>query len=165
MENLPPRILEIDDNLEARLAVQWVLEREHMHVTVADSAEDGLDVLSRAHFDLVITDLRMKNKSGLDVVQETRSHGIRTPFILMTANADLAIRRVAENMGVLAVLDKPVRRQLLLSHVSEALSGSRLSARDSAFLFHPRCGDKCGFSFSGFCYISTSDIPYGVGAG
>jgi DNA-binding NtrC family response regulator len=159
MEAIPPRILTIDDNLEARLAVQGVLEREHMHVTPADSAEDGLDALSRTHFDLVITDLQMRQKSGLDVIQETHNHGIGVPFILLTASADVAIRRVAEHMGVVAVLDKPVRKELLLSQVGQALSRSRLSRPDPAFGFNQRCSAKCGFSFGGFCSISATNIP------
>ena len=57
-----PRILTIDDDGEARLAVQAVLERQQMHVTPAKNAEDGLRALSRAYFDLVITDFRMGHK-------------------------------------------------------------------------------------------------------
>jgi DNA-binding NtrC family response regulator len=54
---LQPRILTIDDG-EARRAVQAILEREQMHVTPAKSAEDGVDALCSAYFDLVITDFR-----------------------------------------------------------------------------------------------------------
>jgi hypothetical protein len=47
------RILTVDDDSEARLAVQAILERQQMLVTLAESAEDGLAALSGAHFDLV----------------------------------------------------------------------------------------------------------------
>jgi DNA-binding NtrC family response regulator len=148
MEHTEPRILTIDDDAEERLAVQWVLERERLHVTPAESAEQGLDNLSRSHFDLVITDLKMRKKNGLDVVLETRNHGIYVPFILLTASADLAIRRVAEQMGV-AVLDKPVHKHVLINQVGKALSDSRRSELVPAFR-HP-CGVKCSFSFDSFC--------------
>jgi DNA-binding NtrC family response regulator len=61
------RILTVDDDSEARLAVQAILERQQILVTLAESAEDGLAALSGAHFDLVITDFRMKQKTGLDL--------------------------------------------------------------------------------------------------
>src|SRR5215467_13863922 len=138
MEQHIPRILTVDDNPDARIAVQGVLQREHMHVMQAENAEDGLNAISRAHFDLVITDLRMKQKSGLDLVLETREHGVRVPFILLTAEADLAIRKVAAEMGVVAVLDKPVRKRILLDHVSHALSNSKLRDIASNDL-HQRC--------------------------
>ena len=156
---IPPRILAVDDDIEARLAVQLVLERQHMYVMLAESGEEGLNALSRAHFDLVITDLHMRPKNGLDLVQETRGHGIGVPFILLTAGSDLAICRVAAKMGVVAVLDKPVRKELLLSHVGEAISSGRLQTATLAFEFHPRCRPACSFSFGSFCPISTTDAP------
>ena len=98
------RILTVDDDSDARLAVQRILERQQMHVTPAESAEDGLSALSSSHFDLVITDFRMRWKTGLDLVRETRERGIGVPFILLTAETDLAIRNVAAELGVMAVL-------------------------------------------------------------
>ena len=116
------RILTVDDDSDARLAVQRILERQQMHVTPAESAEDGLSALSSSHFDLVITDFRMRWKTGLDLVRETRDRGIGVPFILLTAETDLTIRNMAADLGVMAVLNKPVRRQFLLDHVGQVLS-------------------------------------------
>jgi two-component system sporulation sensor kinase A len=154
---LQPRILTVDDDSEARLAVQAILERERMHVTPADSAEDGLDALSRAYFDLVITDFRMAHKTGLDLIQETRDHGVGVPFILLTAEADLAIRKKAADMGVAATLSKPVRRRLLLDQVDRALSTSRLHDGRPPAEPDRRCTAKCSFSIGGFCSLLTRD--------
>jgi hypothetical protein len=76
----------------------------------------------------------------------------------LTASADLAIRKVAEHLGVVAVLDKPVRKELLLNQVGQALSMSRLAGPDPAFVFHQRCSAKCGFSFGNFCSIAVTNI-------
>jgi FixJ family two-component response regulator len=64
----------------------------------------------------------MRWKTGLDLVRETRERGIGVPFILLTAETDLAIRNVAAELRVMAVLNKPVRRQFLLDHVRQVLS-------------------------------------------
>jgi CheY-like chemotaxis protein len=93
------RILTVDDDSDARLAVQRILERQQMHVATAESAEDGLSALSSSNFDLVITDFRMRWKTGLDLVRETRDRGIGVPFILLTAETDLAIRNMAAELG------------------------------------------------------------------
>jgi len=116
------RILTVDDDSDARLAVQRILERQQMHVTPAESAEDGLSALSSSHFDLVITDFRMRWKTGLDLVREARDRGIGVPFILLTAETDLAIRHMAAELGVMTVLNKSVRRQFLLDHIGQVLS-------------------------------------------
>ena len=133
------RILTVDDDSEARLAVQAILERQQMLVTLAESAEDGLAALSGAHFDLVITDFRMKQKTGLDLIREARNHGLGIPFILMTAESDLAIRNLAAGLGVIAVLNKPIRKQLLLDHVGKALSTHGSLGNNSHAESHMRC--------------------------
>ncbi|HLH30522.1 MAG TPA: response regulator [Terriglobia bacterium] len=153
------RILAVDDDNDARLAVQTILERERMHVTPATSAEDGLCALSSAHFDLVITDFRMKLKTGLDLVRETRDHGVGVPFILLTGDNDAAIRIFAAELGVMAVLKKPVRKRLLLDHVDLALSIYRPQGHGSLAESHVRCSATCTFSLAGFCSIPTRDRP------
>jgi two-component system C4-dicarboxylate transport response regulator DctD len=133
------RILTVDDDSEARLAVQAILERQQMLVTPAESAEDGLAALRGAHFDLVITDFRMKQKTGLDLIREARTYGLGIPFILMTAESDLAIRNLAAELGVIVVLNKPIRKQLLLDHVGQALSTHGSLGNNSHAESHMRC--------------------------
>jgi two-component system C4-dicarboxylate transport response regulator DctD len=153
------RILTVDDDTDARLAVQTILERERLHVTPAMSAEDGLFALSSAHFDLVITDFRMRQKTGLDLIKETRDHGVGVPFILLTAEDDAAIRNLAAELGVMAVLKKPIRKQLLLDHVGQALSIYHPLGHGSFTESHARCTANCTFSLAGFCSISTWGRP------
>jgi len=153
-----PRILTVDDNREALLALQGILEREHMHVTPADNAEDGLDALSRAYFDLVITDFRMPRKSGLDLIMETRSHGVWVPFVLLTADADHTIHKRAKDIGFVAVLNKPVRKQSLLNQVSRVVSRPLQDNIPSSVL-REHCTAKCIFSTGGFCSVLIRQAP------
>jgi len=148
------RILTVDDDSNARLAVQAILERQQMHVTPVESAEDGLSALSSAYFDLVITDFRMKQKTGLDLIKEARSHGLGVPFILVTAESDLTVRNQAAELGVMAILNKPIRKQLLLDHVGQALSTHGSLSNSSHAESPVRCSAKCTFSLGGFCTIS-----------
>jgi FixJ family two-component response regulator len=94
------------------------------------------------------------------LVQETREHGVGVPFILLTAETSLAIRQRAADMGVVAVLNKPVRKHRLLDHVGQALSTSRLHGIVPHAESHQRCTARCTFSIGGFCSLLTRDISH-----
>lgn len=149
------RVLVVDDYAETRQAIKKVLEHEDLHVVLAESAEDALTELSRSHFDLVISDLQMKGKSGLDLVRETRSRGVATPFVLISARADQAVRQAAEPIRSVAVLDKPLRKQILLEYVSRALANVDSMTAEGPI---PPCRSSCPMTRSlNFCPYSRPD--------
>ena len=119
-------------------------------MTPAHSAEDRLHALRTTYFDLVITDFRMNRKTGLDLVKETRDHGVSVPFILVTAERDAASRSMAEAMGVAAVLNRPIRKQLPVGPCRPWSLGFQPPAE-----LRERCTAKCSFSVGGFCSISV----------
>lgn len=100
-----PRVLLAEDNPALRSLIVDVLTLEGYHVTeVGDSAalqqaiaasEAGPDALSR--YELIVTDIRMPGKSGLDVLGELRSQGSRSRFVVITAfPEDATERRIRE---------------------------------------------------------------------
>jgi DNA-binding NtrC family response regulator len=91
------------------------LRREHCHVIEARTGAQlsehilaaGLGTNAEAEVDLIISDVRMPGRSGLDVLTALRRTDHRTPVILITAFGDAEIHAEAHRLGVLAVFNKP----------------------------------------------------------
>ena len=81
-------ILIADDEKTFRDSIQKVLEREGHEVEVVDSVDSALQRLSLRRFNLVISDVRMPGKSGIDLLKELSLRGCIVPVILVSAYAD-----------------------------------------------------------------------------
>src|SRR5215470_6735146 len=78
-------VLIIDDEAEIRESLQTLLELEGFEVETADSGEDGLSRIGERPFDLVLLDLALPGRSGLEILSEIRSHDSHLPVIMITA--------------------------------------------------------------------------------
>jgi two-component system chemotaxis response regulator CheY len=116
-------ILLVDDVPIVRTTLRKFLERGGHVVTECGGGEEGWALFSRNNFDIVVTDLWMKEGGGLEFIQRLRSNGHSTPVIAVTsggprtslsASTDVAIRA-----GATRILLKPVTSTALLSAVSE----------------------------------------------
>src|SRR5579862_2159539 len=95
MANLPPdvlteetsrgRILVIDDEPDIRESLEVLLSGERYDVALAPNATEGLKRLETAPYDLVLLDLMMPDKSGMQVLEEVRSRDLETPIFMLTA--------------------------------------------------------------------------------
>src|SRR5438045_3248291 len=88
------RILIVDDQRSIRELLEIFLKKEGFNVTSASSAEQALQVLKTAEFDLIISDIKMADMSGIDLLREVRAQNFAGQFILLTgfAAADTAIQ-------------------------------------------------------------------------
>ncbi len=102
------RILLVEDDETFRGFVQTILEDEEYEVRIARDGREGGQLLARENFDLVITDLKMPGKSGLELFRETRQDPGATPFIFLTAfgTVDEAVSAMKE--GAVDFLTKPL---------------------------------------------------------
>ncbi|HVP38018.1 MAG TPA: response regulator [Candidatus Saccharimonadales bacterium] len=120
------RILLVDDSP----ATLEILER-HLHaggfaVSTADGARGALGLLARETFDLVVTDLRMPDGDGMDVVRHVRENLPDTEVMMITGYATIQGAVDAVKTGAAEYLAKPFTREELLAAVARALE--RLSA-------------------------------------
>src|SRR5437773_6644275 len=115
------RILVVEDQESERNALERVLRVAHYDVVAAASAEEALDWRDQA-IDLVISDLRMGRRSGIDLLMEWREARPETPFILATAFGDVDSAVRAMQLGAADYLTKPVEPARLLGSVREVLS-------------------------------------------
>ncbi|SRR6266568_1345599 len=87
-----------------------ILQLDGYEVTTAANGREGLDVLKAGTMrcDLVMTDLRLPDMPGLDVLAEVRDGWPGLPVVLMSAWATTAIEKAAIQLGSVAVLHKPI---------------------------------------------------------
>jgi DNA-binding response OmpR family regulator len=126
---LPPCLLLAEDDYELRSMVASTLRREGFDVVEVRNGNElleqvGSSLLDGTHhmrFDLIITDLRMPGKSGLDILNGLDQGGITTPVLLMTAFGDERTHALARRFGAVGVLDKPFDLDDLIALVAEAV--------------------------------------------
>ena len=122
------RILLVEDDETFRGFVQTILEDEEYEVQSACDGYEGAQWLAREKFDLVITDLKMPGKSGLELFRETRQDPGATPFIFVTAfgTVDEAVSAMRE--GAVDFLTKPLASpHVLLTLVSRIIDHQELA--------------------------------------
>jgi two-component system sensor histidine kinase RpfC len=95
------------------------------HVTVASDGESALDKYEQTRFDLVILDMNMPGRTGLEVakairVLEATGRGARVPIIMLTAAASIDLQEDSEDAGIDVFLAKPVDPRSLLRAVDHA---------------------------------------------
>src|SRR4051794_10740465 len=77
-------VLIIDDEAAIRESLQTLLEMEGFDIETAVSGEDGLSILADRTFDLVLLDLALPGRDGMDILSEIRSHDSKPPVIMIT---------------------------------------------------------------------------------
>lgn len=129
-EHRPPRILVAEDNDAMLRVITRALHRAGYEV---EHAHDGGELMhwveamtdSRVappRIDLIVTDERMPRHSGRECVERLKAFGNETPVILISAFANLTLRKLAHDAGVKIVFAKPVDLGELCSAVSHTLS-------------------------------------------
>ncbi len=114
------RILLIDDDRAVRLSVQIVLEREGHQVVSACDGDEGLRTFASKAPDLVVTDIIMPNKEGIETIMQIRARDPATPILAISGGGRLRntdVLRMAAMVGANGILRKPFERQDLLAAV------------------------------------------------
>ncbi len=115
-----PTVLVIDDESGILDTLRILLKKEGFEVTTAQGGKAGLDQLRAGPFDIVLTDVRMPQVSGLDILQAAREQDPVTPVILMTAQASLQTAIGAVNAGAFYYIQKPFANDELIAILRRA---------------------------------------------
>jgi len=100
-------ILVIEDEKKLAQAIQESLEHEHYEVTLAHTGEEGFFLLHAQHVDLVILDLMLPGRDGIDIVSTLRKRHTRLPVIIITARDSIEERVRGLDSGADDYLVKP----------------------------------------------------------
>ena len=123
------RVLVVDDDQFQRELVREVLADRAEIETCAD-ADEALRALRRGRFDLILSDLLMPGRSGLDLLQAVLREHPGADFVLVTANASVSSAVEALRMGATDYLEKPVRAEDLILALERSLGRRRLLAEN-----------------------------------
>jgi DNA-binding response OmpR family regulator len=117
-------ILVIDDDASVREVVSEMLRLEGHEVVIAENGRDAVPLLAARHIDLVITDLIMPEKEGIETISEIRRSDSRIPIIAISGGGRLGpgdYLETARYIGADATLAKPFARQELLATIDALL--------------------------------------------
>ncbi len=119
-------ILVVDDEAEIREGLETLLTSEGFEVTPAESGEAGLARLENQPFDLLLLDVSLPDRNGLELLREIRRRDPYLSIILITAYGSIDMARAAFKSGAQDYITKPWSNDELLAQVTLAIEGRRL---------------------------------------
>lgn len=119
------RLLVIEDEKKVALALEKGLESEHYQVQIALTGEEGFYLLSSQNFDLVILDLMLPGRDGLEILRTLRKTDARTPVLILTARDTLEDKILGLDLGADDYLVKPFAFPELTARIRALLRRGR----------------------------------------
>lgn len=119
-------LLLVDDDPNTLASLSRAFRLAGHEATVSDNAARALDLLRTESFDLILSDVVMPGKSGLELLEDLKKAGVKTPIILISGQANIEMAVHATKLGALDFLEKPLSTDKLLVTVENALRISRL---------------------------------------
>jgi len=124
-------ILVIDDEADIRESLEMLLGSEGYQVDLAQSATEGLHRLETRGYDLVLLDLMMPDRSGMDVLAEVRGRDHDTPIFLITAYGSVEAAVKALKSGANDYFSKPWDNDKLLIEIERMIAARRLESENT----------------------------------
>ena len=115
------KILNIDDSTVNNMLMENILSSFGYETYSVLEGSDVLEKIEEYQPDLIILDLMMPHKSGIDVLEELRGQGVQTPVIIVTALNDSELKRRARELGVVDYQAKPVKMETLKDSIQQAI--------------------------------------------
>ena len=116
----PRSVLVVDDDSAMRDMVVSLLEDQGIHARAAGSADEAVDRLEELDVDVVLSDIRMPGRTGIDLLGELREKRPDTPVVLMTAFGTIDSAVEAMQAGAFDYVTKPFKRDALLVTLERA---------------------------------------------
>jgi two-component system, NtrC family, nitrogen regulation response regulator NtrX len=119
-------LLLIDDDPNTLASLSRAFRLEGHEATVCDNAARAVELLQKETFDLILSDVVMPGKSGLELLEDLKKAGLKTPIVLISGQANIEMAVKATRLGALDFLEKPLSTDKLFVTVENALRLSRL---------------------------------------
>jgi DNA-binding NtrC family response regulator len=119
-------ILLIDDDPSTLASLSRAFRLAGHEGTVCDNATRALDLLRDEAFDLILSDVMMPGKSGIEFLEELKKAGVKTPVVLVSGQANIEMAVRATKLGAMDFLEKPLSTDKLLVTLENAMRLSRL---------------------------------------
>ncbi|MCA8939239.1 MAG: sigma-54-dependent Fis family transcriptional regulator, partial [Planctomycetes bacterium] len=125
------RVLIVDDEAEIRSLVETVLSSQNCRCDQAENGKRAIELLKTHAYDLVISDARMPDMDGIEVLRWIHSNDEDLPFIMFTGHATVEHAISAMKLGAFDYLEKPFDPRKLGLIVEKALTTTRLKRQIS----------------------------------
>src|SRR5215210_2646605 len=119
------RILVVEDERKLAQVLASALTAEHYDVVVAPTGEDGFFQANAETFDLVLLDLMLPGRGGLEILQTLRKRHVQTPVLILTARDGVDDRVLGLDLGADDYLVKPFALPELLARIRALLRRGR----------------------------------------
>jgi len=116
-----PKVLVVDDDQNILSAFEDFLKREHCTMVAASSAEEAMKKFEASHFDLLITDIRLKHQSGITLSLQAKAVQPEIPVIVITGYPDLVSEEELKVYGADYFFLKPLELDKLREAVRKCL--------------------------------------------
>jgi two-component system phosphate regulon response regulator OmpR len=124
MDNFIAHILVVDDDDGIRSLVKKYLNENNYLITTANSAEEAFEKIKIIKFDLIILDIMMPGKNGLEFIQENKKK-LETPVILLTAKGQADDRIQGLEIGADDYLPKPFEPRELILRINNIIGKTK----------------------------------------
>ena len=111
----------IDDDPAVRDSLSFLLETAKLETRVYDSAIAFLEALPDVTSGCIVTDVRMPEMTGIELVRRLKAQGFTLPIVMITGHADVPLAVEAMKAGVADFIEKPFNDDILLAAIATAL--------------------------------------------
>jgi len=125
-------ILLVDDEPDLRTIIAEWFKREGSRVLVAEDGAEALNIIQANQVDVVVSDVRMPVMDGITLLKKVKASGYKSSVMFVSGFTDVIKPRESYDLGVEAVMSKPVERKQLIAAV-----GRILAERDELWRFPP----------------------------
>ena len=119
-------LLLVDDDPNTLASLSRAFRLAGHEATVCDNAARAVELLRTESFDLILSDVVMPGHSGIELLEDLKKAGLKTPIVLISGQANIEMAVKATKLGALDFLEKPLSTDKLLLTVENALRLSRL---------------------------------------
>ncbi|HKE09588.1 MAG TPA: sigma-54 dependent transcriptional regulator [Candidatus Acidoferrum sp.] len=119
-------ILVVDDESEIREGLELLLKTEGYQVSMADTGQSGMSRLGEQPYDLLLLDVSLPDRNGIDLLKDIRRQDPHLPIVLITAYGSIEMARAAFKSGAMDYITKPWSNDELLAQVAQAVEAHRL---------------------------------------
>jgi two-component system, NtrC family, nitrogen regulation response regulator NtrX len=128
--NAKANILIVDDEANTLASLSRAFRLAGHEAVLCDNATRGLELARTQAFDLILSDVVMPRRNGLELLEDLKTAGIAAPVVMMSGQAHIEMAVRATRLGALDFLEKPLTTEKLLVTLDNALKMTRLEAEN-----------------------------------
>jgi two-component system, LuxR family, response regulator FixJ len=126
------KVYVIDDDDAMRDSLDFLLGAADFHVRLFESAQNFLDTLSTVDFGCVVSDVRMPDIDGIELLKRLKAGGSLFPVVIMTGHGDVPLAVEAMKLGAVDFLEKPFEDDRLIGMIEAALRQAEPGVKSEA---------------------------------